>query len=254
MYELTELANIIQRVSLEPSWLDYTLLVVTSLATTISVIAIIVAINVPKKIAKEQNKISHQQTEIVKEQNKIALFEKKFDVYKAFIDLESYCSFMEKRENMYLPIWRLDIIHFLSIKQVNYEAEDHKRRADTFRAQNIQLIYSIKATELFFSLSEHDITIIEAMLSQYKIFCNSVVLLDSFYTNDEELLGNAKATEFLRISKNEHSEIFLHDINRKELNDQYTDHRNTLIEIFDDYEKADIRKKLLNQLKLTSHL
>jgi len=158
---------------------------------------------------------------------------------------------MEKSESIYTSIWRWDIIQFLALKQVKCDTKDHQICADTFQTLSTQLIRNIETTDLFFSLSSQDIIVINNILPQFNTFCNTVNILDSLHASDVGLLGDTKAHELLSTSENINSEISLHSINRKELIDKYTDHKNTLIDIFEIYKKFNISQKLRAQMKIT---
>ena len=74
--EIAKLINTIASLG-QPNWLDYIQLMLTTLGVVISICAVITAINVPKKIAGNQDKI--------------ALFDKRFQSYEIF-EKHIWCS------------------------------------------------------------------------------------------------------------------------------------------------------------------
>ncbi len=203
-----------------------------------SIFTIIVAIGIPCYLATKQNKI--------------ALFEKRYEVYKSFIDLESYCLPMEKRERTSETLWWTgDIMQFLNVKQIKHDVEDQEACSETFRSLSIQLMKKIETTDLLFLLSNQDINIINSILQQFNKFCITIHFLDSLHTSDINKVGERVAYEILRTPNNESFEIQIPKISRKELAESYTNHRNALVDLFEIYQKANISQKLRDQMRLT---
>ena len=73
----------------QQTWIDYANVGATIVSILVSTIAVIVAISVPKRIAREQNKI--------------ALFKQRYDLYLSFTKATAYIKILESSKYLKVP-------------------------------------------------------------------------------------------------------------------------------------------------------
>ncbi len=162
--------------------LEHTYFVLSSIGAIATLFAIIVAIYMPRKIAKRQNDISEQQNEIADQQNKIALFEKRFELYTIYSffniyvvdEYDALTANMDHMWNKYFLakafikdlIYPKGIQRLIILRDVNEEENamlgleigDHLRN----------FILELEKIKYLFSVSENEIDVLSEIISKLK--------------------------------------------------------------------------------------
>ncbi len=147
--EIVKLTNAIACLG-QPDWLDYLQAIASILSIIISAIAVIMAVRIPKKIAKKQDKI--------------ALFNKRFDSFSSLQKCQAFSDLIKTIHH--IDDYRAAALYFFGNDE-NLPFSMHKVRANVIQV-------SVMLQQLSFLFDDVDYKEVGALFSTFKNFVFSL--------------------------------------------------------------------------------
>lgn len=181
--EITKLTNAITCLG-QPNWLDYLQAVASILSIMISAIAVVMAVRIPKKIAKKQDKI--------------ALFNKRFDSFNSLQKCLAFSDLIKTIDNV--DDYKAAALYFFG------NEEDSQFNVNKVRANVIQA--SVMLQQLSFLFDDVDYEEVAILFNSFKNFVFSldtknnieepktkfINTIDLFMKNNENVFWDALTT------------------------------------------------------------